>query len=134
MATTLASPAGRGRRGLALLPAVVLAWAALAGPYLAAPPPVQASSADHLGVQQYGLAAPVAGSSWQFAVEAFTSQDYLEWCFDDTVHFSYTDAGTSMPADYQFHRGNPGCSDGGDLGIQHFTIVPHVDVTGYFLS
>lgn len=111
---TLGSLRRRGTRGLALLSTVALTCAALAGPYLAAPPVVRASSADHLGIAQYGHVAPVAGSPWEFYVAARTSLNFYEDCFDDTVHFAYTDALTSMPADYQFHRGNPGCSDGGD--------------------
>ncbi len=126
---TLGSLRRRGTRGLALLSTVALTCAALAGPYLAAPPVVRASSADHLGIAQYGHVAPVAGSPWEFYVAARTSLNFYEDCFDDTVHFAYTDALTSMPADYQFHRGNPGCSDGGDGGFHRFVIVPHVSGT-----
>jgi putative cell wall-binding protein len=123
---TLGSLKGRSTRGLGLLPAVILTWAALAGSYLAAPPAVQATSADHLGIFPYGLVAPVAGTPWEFVVVAYTSEDYREFCFDDTVHFAYTDGLTSVPADHQFNRGNPGCGDGGDGGLHHFWITPHV--------
>lgn len=75
-----------------------------------------------------GLPGPVAGVPYSALELIADSPDGSnDECFDDTVHFAYTDATTVKPADYGFSHGiacGPLGALGGDLGLYWIQFVP----------
>ncbi len=121
LSTRLHRP-GRLPRIFGLGAALVLVGSALT----VAPPPARADDSDHL--QAYGLAdqgQPTAGVAYTFEVNALTPDGSgVDSCFDDTVHLSYTDSKTAMPADYGYTAALLYFWCVGDDGQHEFTIVP----------
>ena len=97
-----------------------------------APAPARANTNDpatHLSivVASY-LPSPVAGVAYEsLLLIAASSTDGNDECFDDNVHFTYTDSSTATPADHQFTNGGL-CTSlgawGGDLGEYWIQFVP----------
>jgi hypothetical protein len=108
--------------------AILLAASALT----LAPAPARANTNDpatHLSivVASY-LPSPVAGVAYEsLLLIAASAAGGNDECFDDTVHFTYTDSSTVKPADYQFTNGGL-CTSlgawGGDLGEHWIQFVP----------
>ena len=97
----------------------------LAGSAITAPAPARASGVEHLEIGALGgQQPPTAGVPFGVWVEARTPSGEIDWCYNHKVHFSYTDAATTAPADYTFTAIVPPTCDWGDNGEHWFAIVP----------
>ena len=99
----------------------------LAGSALTAPAPARASGVDSLWLQPAWNTPAVAGLPFQFAAIIWLPgpEPSRDVCSTDTIHFSYTDALTTLPADYAFDTSQFQCEiSGGDSGLHEFTIIP----------
>ena len=108
------SPTGRRPRRLALLPAVALACAAFAVPYLGAPQRALANSASQLDIASFSdTGIPTVGVPLGLAIIPSDANDNWDPCFDDTIHFS--DLYATVPADHTFQAVNLGIFCIGDM-------------------
>ena len=114
---------GRGPRRFALVPAVALACAALAVPYLATPRTALADSVTQLDIASFSdTGIPTVGLPLQLAVIPSNANHDRDTCFSDTVHFA--DAYAIVPADYTFQAINWGIFCTGDQGMYFFEMTP----------
>ena len=101
---------------------------ALAGSAITAPAPARASGVDSLLVTPPWNTPAVVGLPFQFTASIWLPgpEPPRDVCSTDTIHFSYTDALTTLPADYAFDTPQFLCeiSEAGDWGAHEFTIIP----------
>jgi hypothetical protein len=121
---TLGLSRDRGRRRLSLLPAVTLACAAFAVPYLAAAPSVQANSTTQLEIATFSdTGVPTDGVPLQLAVIPADANGNTDTCFNDKIH--YSDPFAIVPPDYTFNPINWGIFCTGDDTFFHgFQMTP----------
>jgi hypothetical protein len=106
----------------------IAATAAIAASALiiSAPKALAVAAPDELLLGGEGLSGPVAGQPFFFWASIWKPGAGRDVCSNDTFHFTYTDASTSIPADYTLNTPQFLCeiNESADWGAHRFSMVP----------